>query len=318
MKSIIAPVFRRMAAPALVGLGRASAVASSACSSTSCQHRHQSGDGGVARAEHPIIQLPARSLWCRQFPVSIEELNNGMYNDLINKVKAARKYYQYPSMSAPQIGWNARMFTLFDDEVYINPEIVSTEKTECWCWEPCASCAFLMHFIKRPKKVTIKYVTTEGKEEVKTFEKMRARMVQHEMDHLDGVLFTRRIPDTHHVVPLDGFNYMSDWPDDYPSLEARSTFMYTTFTPPYSFETDEVVDSNMLDRKFEDGVYPGHEHDMAVRINTTAHMETQREMWMHQKAKYAEEVSGDVPTTMPDVVPVEEEEATPAAATPPS
>lgn len=260
----------------------------------------------MAKAEYPIIQLPARNLWCKQFPISLDELGNGVYDELIKKVKATRKYYQYPSISAPQIGWNARMFTLFDDEVFINPEVLSTVKTECWCWEPCASCAFLMHYIKRPKQVTIKFVNEEGKEVVKTYEKMRARMILHEMDHLDGVLFTRRIPDTHHVVPLDGFNYMSDWPDDYPSLEARSTFMYTTFTPPYSFETDEVYDSNMLDRKFEDGVYPGHEHDMAARINTTAHAETQRELWLREKAKYAEEVKGEAPTTMPDV-PVEED-----------
>ena len=36
-------------------------------------------------------------------------------------------------------------------------------------------------------------------------------------------MFTRRIPDALHVVPLDGFHMMSEWADDYPSIEARST-----------------------------------------------------------------------------------------------
>eukprot|EP00758_Cryptobia_borreli_P004553 Tbor_TRINITY_DN4450_c0_g2::TRINITY_DN4450_c0_g2_i1::g.8068::m.8068/K01462/PDF, def; peptide deformylase len=258
-------------------------------------------------AQYPVIQLPARSLWCKQFPVVYGELVSGKNDQMIKKVIETRKYYQYPSMSAPQIGWNVQIFTLFDDKVYINPEVISESEEECWAWEPCASCAFLMHYIKRPKEVTLKYINKSGETITERFTKMRARLVLHEMDHMNGVLFTRRIPDTQHVVPLDGFNIMSDWPDDFPSLEARSTYMYTTFSPPYTFETDEVTDANMLDRKFEDGIYPGHEQDKLVCADRASFMEEQKNLWQHQKQSVMEDVQEETPASMKEVVPEEEE-----------
>eukprot|EP00744_Colponema_vietnamica_P027131 GILI01040548.1.p1 GENE.GILI01040548.1~~GILI01040548.1.p1 ORF type:complete len:117 (-),score=26.29 GILI01040548.1:29-340(-) len=94
---------------------------------------------------------------------------------------------------------------------------------------------------------------------------------------------------------------MSDWPDDYPSLEARSTFLYSTFTPPYYFESDEVLDANLLDRKFEDLIYPGFEHDAAIRINTEAYMEQQREAWEVEKEAREGAASGQEASTMIDL-----------------
>lgn len=265
----------------------------------------------------PIVQLPARSLWCLQYPLDVAKLPGGEYDDLIAQVKAARHYYQYPSLSAPQIGWNVQMFTLFDDRVYINPVNLDLEawKAEAqqrqmdwvdyeelkmkelrekgltgFAWEPCASSGFLMHYIERPLTVHIRALNERGEPVEATLDGMRGRMALHEMDHLFGVLFTRRVVDTDHVVPLEGFTKMSDWSDDYPSLEARSTFLYTIFTPPYHFTTDSVTDGNLLDRKFEDGIYPGCEHDRQLRIETAAMEAVQRQTWRAEKERQRQEL----------------------------
>ncbi|KEG08097.1 putative peptide deformylase [Trypanosoma grayi] len=234
---------------------------------------------------------------------------------MIERVQAARRHYQYPSLCAPQIGWNVRMFTLFDGTVFINPVNVDAleleteakrdgislldaetrwmarlrgERKTCFAWEPCASCCFLMHYIERPTTVRVRAIGEDGRPFEVTLDKMRARMALHELDHLGGVLFTRRIPDTNHVVPLEGFSTMSDWSDDYPSLEARSTYLYTTFIPPYTFVTDDVEDAQLLDRKFEDGVYPGCEHERRMRIENAALEELQRAQWRMEKTRDAE------------------------------
>lgn len=293
-------------------------------------------------SEFPIVQLPARSLLSRQTPLNITSLKQGEYDDLIDQLLASRKHYQYPSLSAPQIGWNVRVFVMFDGSVWVNPKILevncamptdgaevepgvlsaSTEESggvgagsepyravrrqpaeNCWAWEPCASCAFLMHYIERPGTCRVRGYNRNGEEVERVVDGMLARFIQHEMDHMDGVLFTRRIPNTSHVVLADGFSTMSDWCDDYPSLEARSTFLYTTFTPPYTFLTESVHDAYVLDRKFEDGIYPGHEMDRQLRVENLAFEELQRMQWQDVKQKMQEGMHGTTPdddATSPD------------------
>ncbi|RNF20740.1 metalloprotease-like protein [Trypanosoma conorhini] len=268
--------------------------------------------GSGVHVEHPIVQLPARSLWCKQYPLDPALVRTGEFAEMIERVRAARHYYQYPSLCAPQIGWNVQMFTLFDGTVFINPVNVDVLEEEeaagrgggpvveaearwvarcrqegktCFAWEPCASCCFLMHYIERPATVRLRAIGADGRPFEVTLDKVRARMALHELDHLGGVLFTRRIPDTNHVVPLEGFSTMSDWADDYPSLEARSTYLYTTYTPPYTFLTDNVEDAQLLDRKFEDGIYPGCEHDRRMRIESAAFEELQRAQWRMEKTR---------------------------------
>jgi peptide deformylase len=309
------------------------------CSSSSNTQTHSNSDGhrpqdskrdagSAPVVQFPIVQLPARSLLSRQTPLSIRELKAGEYKHMIDRLVQSRKYYQYPSLSAPQIGWNVRVFTLYDGSVWVNPKIVEVncvvpEGTEvepgvlsatsedanvgagaectpyrsvrkqpaanCWAWEPCASCAFLMHFIERPGTCRMRGYNEHGEEVERVMDGMRARFAQHEVDHLDGVLFTRRIPNTDHVVLADGFSGMSDWSDDFPSLEARSTFLYTTFTPPYTFLTEGVHDAYLLDRKFEDGIYPGHEMDRQQRVEDLAFEELKRAQWRRMKEKMHEE-----------------------------
>lgn len=281
---------------------------------------------------YPIIQLPARSLWCRQYALDARRVAQGEYAGLISQVKEARHYYQYPSMSAPQTGWNVQMFTLFDNSVFINPvnldEVAwraeAAQQGMSWvafeeekmrelraegltgfAWEPCASSGFLLHYIERPLTVRVRALDEHGKAFTVTLDKMRARMSLHELDHLQGVLFTRRVVDTDHVVPMEGFVTMSDWSDDYPSLEARSTFLYTIFTPPYRFVSDSVPDGNLLDRKFEDGIYPGCEQDRQQRIELTAMEEIQRNAWRKEKAKRKD---GDQQRGRGDVAAVEDDD----------
>lgn len=276
---------------------------------------------GVSSA-YPVVQLPARSLWCKQFPLSKDELlkdDEGCISSMMQKLKDTRHYYQYPSLSAPQIGWNVQVFTLFDNSIYVNPICLETMEWEeeaekkgilfsqyeaekmrelrqkgktCFAWEPCASCSFLLHYIERPLTCHIQALNEKGdKITTQTLEGMKARMAWHEMDHLQGILFSRRTIDANHIVPLEGFCTMSDWSDDYPSLEARSTFLYTCFTPPFTFTSYGVEDANLLDRHLEDGIYPGVEREEQLRTEVAALEQLNRDRWRREKQRQAEKVN---------------------------
>jgi peptide deformylase len=215
--------------------------------------------------KYPIVQLPAESLWCHQNPVMLNQIKTRDFQHMLQRLKDSRSFYQYPSMSAPQIGWNVSVFVLYDGSVWINPKYEKGGKNAdtmmmCWAWEPCASCCFLMHYIQRPHECVVSRYDETGKfHEGELLDGMKSRMVQHEMDHLNGVLFSRRIPNNLHVVPMDGFNTMSDWAEDYPSIEARSTNLYSLFFPPHTVKAHYLEDSELLKRHYEDNIFPGFE-----------------------------------------------------------
>lgn len=106
-------------------------------------------------------------------------------------------------LAAPQIGKNFRVF-LFDYEkkrkVIINPEIIEIdpveEKLPKKSRQILEGCLSLPHFygpIKRSKRVLVKYQDEEGRDQSEEFKGFIAHIIQHEIDHLNGVLFLDRI-----------------------------------------------------------------------------------------------------------------------------
>jgi len=115
-------------------------------------------------------------------------------------------------LAAPQVGLGIRLFvvdtTAFVDEdeddeemreligfrrVFINP-IILEEEGEMWNFnEGCLSIPGIREDVARKPKITIEYYDEnfELKEEV--YEGLRARVIQHEYDHVDGILFTDRL-----------------------------------------------------------------------------------------------------------------------------
>jgi peptide deformylase len=102
-------------------------------------------------------------------------------------------------LAAPQVGVQKRLFTyaLSGDEpaTIVNPEIV--EAAGEWTYnEGCLSVPGLQFEIVRPRLVTLRGLDLDGHEVVIEADELLARLFQHEIDHLDGVLlFDRLDPD---------------------------------------------------------------------------------------------------------------------------
>jgi peptide deformylase len=114
-------------------------------------------------------------------------------------------------LAAPQIGLNVRMFVVdgrpFNEgedmeerdkdpslidfkKVFINAEILE-EDGDDWAFEEgCLSIPDVREDIYRPEYVTIKYFDTDWNEHTEEYEGLAARIIQHEYDHIDGILFT--------------------------------------------------------------------------------------------------------------------------------
>lgn len=103
-------------------------------------------------------------------------------------------------IAAPQVGILRRIFVIDMREgegpvVYINPEIVEFSEEESIDVEGCLSVPDRSGYVKRPSKVTLSYTDINGKRQEIVAEDYFAKAIQHELDHLDGILYIDKLED---------------------------------------------------------------------------------------------------------------------------
>ena len=99
-------------------------------------------------------------------------------------------------LAAPQIGVSERLLVVdispIDKEskpgVYVNPQILE-EYGECVLEEGCLSIPNVREEVSRPEEILLKYQTVDGEQKIEKYNGWMARVLQHEIDHLNGVLF---------------------------------------------------------------------------------------------------------------------------------
>ncbi|MBU0936119.1 MAG: peptide deformylase [Spirochaetes bacterium] len=102
-------------------------------------------------------------------------------------------------LAAPQVGIGQRFFvTSIDDDkprVFINPEIVLTSPELSSYEEGCLSIPGAYAKLDRPGLIKVQAWNEKGRPFTLEAEGLLARVIQHELDHLNGVLFTDRLPE---------------------------------------------------------------------------------------------------------------------------
>jgi len=111
-------------------------------------------------------------------------------------------------LAAPQVGISKRITVIDGEEdgliVLINPMIVKSEG-ELVEEEGCLSVPGIYSQVKRSSKVTVKALNQNGDPIEMTKEGLAARALQHEIDHLDGILFIDRIGRMERQIVLNKF-----------------------------------------------------------------------------------------------------------------
>ena len=139
----------------------------------------------------PVLKKKAREI--EPGEVDLVELSNDMFETM----EAA----QGIGLAAPQIGKSIRVFvvdgTPLEEEgmedfrkVFVNPVMIE-ETGEEWPFEEgCLSIPNIREDVTRNAQLTIRYFDEHWNEHEETFDGMKARIIQHEYDHIEGVLFT--------------------------------------------------------------------------------------------------------------------------------
>lgn len=102
-------------------------------------------------------------------------------------------------LAAPQIGKNIRLFIVKIDDgierIFINPQIIATSEEQCSYEEGCLSIPELYAPVVRPESIIIQYKDINNRRKTLEADGLLARVIQHEYDHLEGVLFIDRLPE---------------------------------------------------------------------------------------------------------------------------
>jgi len=95
-------------------------------------------------------------------------------------------------LAAPQVGQNMNLFVMNDgsgEKVFINPIIIYRSRTKNLMEEGCLSIPEVFGLVERPAAVWVIYRDRQGKLQFSHSNGLTARIIQHEFDHLRGILF---------------------------------------------------------------------------------------------------------------------------------
>ncbi len=122
----------------------------------------------------------------------------GWVADLHNVMQEVRAKYNFGrAIAAPQLGIMKRLIYMNIDKpvVFINPVFESLSDEQFELWDDCMSFPNLLVKVSRHKSLTIKYLDENFNPKSWTMTDDLAELLQHEYDHLDGILCTMRAID---------------------------------------------------------------------------------------------------------------------------
>jgi peptide deformylase len=141
-----------------------------------------------------IVQLGSAVL--REKSALVTEFNDELWH-LAEDMFEAMLNGNGIGLAAPQVGVLKRLFVacLADGErrVFVNPNILETSVETAVKEEGCLSIRGIFHDVERPARVRVQAQTLDGKAFTMDAEGALARVIQHENDHLNGVLYIDRI-----------------------------------------------------------------------------------------------------------------------------
>lgn len=143
-----------------------------------------------------VIKAPNEKLRVKTKPV--KKMNAGLLNTLSAMVKLTKTFKdpEGVGLAATQVGLDGSFFVAKTEEKFIkviNPKILSVSKKTKTYFEGCLSTPDIWGEVKRHIGIKVSYLDESGKTITKPLQGVLAWIFQHEIDHLNGILFQDRV-----------------------------------------------------------------------------------------------------------------------------
>ncbi len=158
-----------------------------------------------------IAQLGQPVLRERAQEIAPDELGSEEFQRLLQDMHETLQNEKGAGLAGPQVFAAKRVFLgavhppATEDgprgvEVFINPTLTAVAAETAFSWEGCLSFPELLVLVERHEAVRIDYVNAAGEPKTMVLTDLAARIVQHEHDHLEGILTIDRAPSTRYIV----------------------------------------------------------------------------------------------------------------------
>ena len=152
-----------------------------------------------------ILKLGDPQLYEVSEPVTAADmpLVGGWVEDLHDTLMEYRRVYGAGrAVAAPQIGIRKRLLYMYLDKpyVFINPVMVFPDEEMYELLDDCMSFPGLMVKVRRYRRAVIRYEDLQGERQEMALEGDLSELLQHEYDHLDGILATMRAVDDRSLI----------------------------------------------------------------------------------------------------------------------
>jgi peptide deformylase len=167
---------------------------------------------------HPVLRATAR-------PLEKSEIRSAAFQKLVDDMFDTMAEYHGVGLAAPQVHESLRLFVASidarddDDDApppppiaIINPEIIVVGSDVVEDWEGCLSIPDIRGRVPRAKEIKVRALDRNGDRFEISAQNFPARVIQHETDHLDGVLFFDRMRSFESLTFLD--EYSRYWAKD--------------------------------------------------------------------------------------------------------
>lgn len=150
--------------------------------------------------------------------VSLNFLGKDKFKKLVKQMIYTMRRTGGVGLAAPQIGISLSLAVMETRPtptrpklgrkgpiVIVNPRIVKYSKEKITDWEGCLSFKGVRGSVPRPKTITVEYYNEKGEKVVEKATGLWARIFQHEIDHLNGIVYIDRVEDTKTIMTLGEF-----------------------------------------------------------------------------------------------------------------
>lgn len=155
----------------------------------------------ICRMGNPILRKVAGE-------VEPQQINSDEFRQLLADMQDSMRHYGGIGIAAPQIGVSLQVALIelqgtnrYGEEInlpltaFINPKLEFLSDEEQGFWEGCLSVPGLRGYVERPRKLKVNFLDVKGELREIMAEGFLATVIQHELDHLFGVLYVDRIKD---------------------------------------------------------------------------------------------------------------------------
>lgn len=158
-----------------------------------------------------IAQLGQPVLRERTTEVPREQIAAPAFQEFLQQMHETLEHEKGAGLAAPQVFISLRVFLAgilpateedgpLGIEVFINPKLMPLTDEKAKAWEGCLSFPEFVVLVPRLKAVRVEYLNVNGEPMVRDLDGFAARVVQHEFDHLEGILTIDRAESTLDII----------------------------------------------------------------------------------------------------------------------